>query len=186
MKYEKIVDVDKLKGKTVRDYKGVTQACLKKLFDYHEDGYLIWRENQGTQKVKGQRAGWVTKRGYSRISIKDVKFEAHRIIFLWHFGYLPASVDHKDRDPSNNRIENLRPACLATQAQNQRSRQGASSAYKGVSWNKRKKIFFVYIQANKKKHYLGTYKSEVAAAKAYDAKAKELQGEYAVLNFPGS
>ena len=33
-------------------------------------------------------------------------------------------------------------------------------------------------------HYLGTFDSAVDAARHYDAKARELHGEYAILNFP--
>jgi hypothetical protein len=32
--------------------------------------------------------------------------------------------------------------------------------------------------------WLGSFKNEIAAAKAYDAAAKEYHGEYARLNFP--
>jgi len=40
------------------------------------------------------------------------------------------------------------------------------------------------IQIGGKRHSLGGYATPEEAAKVYDAKAREVQGEYAVLNFP--
>ena len=37
---------------------------------------------------------------------------------------------------------------------------------------------------NHKRLFLGRYKVEAKAARAYDAKAKELFGEFALFNFP--
>jgi hypothetical protein len=37
-----------------------------------------------------------------------------------------------------------------------------------------------------KKIFIGYFDDETAAARAYDAKAKELYGEFAALNFPVS
>ena len=34
---------------------------------------------------------------------------AHNIIFFMHYGFIPKRVVHFDRDPMNNRIENLHP-----------------------------------------------------------------------------
>jgi len=39
-----------------------------------------------------------------------VYYSEHVLIFIYHHGYRPTIVDHKDRDVRNNRIENLRPA----------------------------------------------------------------------------
>ena len=39
------------------------------------------------------------------------------------------------------------------------------------------------IQFEKKKHHLGYFTDQIAAAKAYDKKASQLHGEYACLNF---
>ena len=93
-------------------------------------------------------------------------------------------VDHINHNGLDNRKQNLR---LCTHAQNQkntRPRSGGTSKYKGVHWEKTKKKFRAKIMYNRKSIHLGYFDDEIAAAKAYDKKAKELFGEYAYLNFP--
>lgn len=57
-------------------------------------------------------------------------------------------------------------------------------SYKGVYFHKCQQKFNVRISANNKRFDLGYYDSAEEAARAYDAKAKELFGEFAYLNFP--
>lgn len=58
-----------------------------------------------------------------------------------------------------------------------------SSGYIGVSLKKGTTKYASYITYNKKIIHLGYYTTATEAAKAYDAKAKELFGEFANLNF---
>ena len=76
---------------------------------------------------------------------------------------------------------------LCTQAQNIYNalpRLNCTSKYKGVYRNKKTNRYHAAIQHKGKKFYLGSFKNEIDAAKAYDKKAKELFGEFAYLNFP--
>ncbi|MGB8227402.1 MAG: AP2/ERF family transcription factor [Sedimentisphaerales bacterium] len=92
-------------------------------------------------------------------------------------------VDHKDRHSLNNSRSNLRLATKHQNCYNQKKRRGQTSKYKGVYRDKlgywRAKIHF-----DSKIIYLGCYKNEIDAAKAYDEAAKKYHGEFAVLNFP--
>ncbi len=97
-------------------------------------------------------------------------------------------VDHKDFNGLNNQVNNTR---VATSSQNNAYRRVfGESKYCGVSPKRTKyrgRVYTYYttsIQLNKKRIYIGTFKSEVDAAIAYDKKAKELHGEFAFLNFP--
>ena len=45
-------------------------------------------------------------------------------------------------------------------------------------------VFEVKIRYKRKLKYIGRFKNEIKAAKAYDKKARELFGEFAYLNFP--
>jgi len=52
-----------------------------------------------------------------------------------------------------------------------------------VDWAKDMKRWRTRILVNGKRLYLGSFKNEIAAAKAYDEAAKRYHGEYAALNF---
>jgi len=71
------------------------------------------------------------------------------------------------------------PLKIVNQVKKQR---GASSQYRGVC--KKGSRWYAMIQVDKKKHWCGSYLSEMTAAEAYEKKAYELLGDKAVLNFP--
>jgi hypothetical protein len=94
-------------------------------------------------------------------------------------------VDHINIDGMDNRSANLR---AATRAQNSRNRKKfpkqCSSKYKGVSWHKNSLKWQAEVMFEKKRIYLGYFKNEIDAAKAYDEAAKKYHGEFACPNFP--
>jgi hypothetical protein len=90
-------------------------------------------------------------------------------------------VDHKNGNPLDNRLENLRPATLA---QNQWNKSKRSGSYKGVNWMPRQRRWQASIRVNGVYMYLGLYQSEADAAKAYDLAALKWHKEFARLNFP--
>lgn len=71
-------------------------------------------------------------------------------------------------------LDNCRWANKSTQQRNQRKRKGGSSKYKGVYWLKSEGLWVANITINYKKHYLGRFKNEVDAAKAYDNSHEQL------------
>ena len=89
----------------------VTQEQLKELVEYKE-GFLIAKVKWADKIVVGSIIGTKNKDGYLQVGIQKKKYYVHRLIFLYHFGFLPESVDHIDGDKNNNRIENLRAASL--------------------------------------------------------------------------
>jgi hypothetical protein len=94
-------------------------------------------------------------------------------------------VDHINGNKIDNRRANLR---IVTRSQNQMNRmksgEGMSSKFKGVSFAALRQRWVAYITQDRIKIQIGYYKDELAAARAYDAKARELFGEFAYLNFP--
>ena len=124
----------------------------------------------------------VTEYAYAytgRVNGKNQLVRMHRVISRAAPSQL---VDHIDFDGLNNRRSNLRLCTVAENARHSKSRGGAS-AFKGVTKYQGGR-WVGYITANSKQIYLGIFDSELDAAKAYDAKAKELHGEFAYLNFP--
>lgn len=92
-------------------------------------------------------------------------------------------VDHINHNTLDNRKQNLRICTHAENIRNQKIKR-YSSKYKGVYWDKFNKKWKVQIMYNYKNYNLGRYILEEEAAKAYDKAAKELFGEFALLNFP--
>lgn len=93
-------------------------------------------------------------------------------------------VNHINGDGLDNRRENLQ---ICTRQQNmfahQRKRKDASSTYRGVCWHKQKKRWSAQITHNDKDVHIGYFDAEKSAARAYDAKARELFGPHASPNF---
>lgn len=92
-------------------------------------------------------------------------------------------VDHKDHKSLNNTRMNLRIATRSQNVCNNKKPRGCSSKYKGVHLNKALGNWTVIIKFEGRTIYLGCYKNEIDAAKAYDKAARELHKEFAVLNF---
>lgn len=91
-------------------------------------------------------------------------------------------IDHINHNTLDNRKQNLRVCTLSQNGANQIKRKGLSSIFKGVTWDKSKNKWMAQIMIHKKHFYLGRYKDEIEAAKAYDKKAKIAFGEFAKLN----
>lgn len=91
-------------------------------------------------------------------------------------------VDHINGNSLDNRRKNLR---LVTQSQNMMNtgiRSTNKSGYKGVCFANREKKWLATIWKDNKQIYLGFFDEKEDAAKAYNNAARELHGEYAVLN----
>lgn len=91
-------------------------------------------------------------------------------------------LDHKDRDPRNNRRDNLR---LATRSQNQANaslRVDSTSGYKGVCLHASRR-WVAKIQVKRVRIHLGLFDSPEEAAKAYDRASRAYFGEFANTNF---
>lgn len=110
------------------------------------------------------------------------KIYMHRLIVGAQPGQL---VDHVSGMTLDNRRSNLR---ICTSSQNQMNRKATSrdrsSRYKGVGWDKKRQCFSAGIGIDGKCIYLGLYRTDEDAARAYDAGARKYFAEYAKLNFP--
>lgn len=118
---------------------------------------------------------WCFKDGkYPLARIKGKNVYLHHLILKSTF-----LVDHIDRNPLNNRRSNLRPSNKSTNSMNSKLRTDNTSGIKGVSWNKEKSLWEVYITKNKNRHRLGYFKElKDAALKRADAEMKVF-GEFA-------
>jgi hypothetical protein len=162
----------------------LTQKYVKSILDYN-DGFLYWKVCKGRNVHIGDRAASLQKmdsgdRYVIRINYKS--YYCSRIIFLWHKGFLPECVDHKDRYKLNDKINNLRAASKSQNCKNKSSLSGSTSKYLGVHFYKASKKWRAMIYISGKNKLLGTFLKEDEAALAYNEAAKIHFKEFANLN----
>jgi len=150
----------------------LTQEDVKSLFEYKE-GKLFWKMDRARGKVKaGSEAGCLSSHGYKRLMIGYKEIPSHRIVYLWHHGYMPKVVDHIDSNPLNNKIENLREATAQTNQYNRKLSKNNSSGCKNVSWHEKQKRWQVHIKHNKTTHCWYVEDFELAELVAHEARTK--------------
>jgi len=92
-------------------------------------------------------------------------------------------VDHENHNGLDNSRENLRLATFAQNSANRRVPVIGSSKYKGIILRKDTGTWIARIGYKGERIYLGSFKAEIEAAKAYDAAARKYHGDFASLNF---
>lgn len=157
----------------------VTQFILWDMFDYdRHNGKLIHRHTVQGGKRKGESAGAPHNAGYLQILIQGRKYLIHRLVWLYHYGYMPSQIDHINRDRSDNRLENLRECSYSQNHGNRGLGKNNTSGAKGVYLDKRDGYWFVRM-ANE---YKGRFKTKDDAIKAYDIAAREYFENFALTN----
>ena len=128
----------------------LTAEYIRSILDYNpETGVFTWKVGRKGVK-KGAIAGKIQASGYMRIMVEGKRYYAHRLAWLYHYGECPKGhLDHKDRDPANNAISNLRE-CTNGENQHNSTKCWGSSKYRGVSWHKKANKWIAHIGVNKK------------------------------------
>jgi hypothetical protein len=138
-------------------------------FDY-KNNCLYWKS--------GKLAGWKDK-DYQKVQFKNKNYYAHQIIFALHHGYIPKLIDHIDRNPQNNCIENLREANKSQNRQNSKLNKNSLSGIKGVHWSEKAKKWRVSFKVNDKYKSFGYYFDIECAKFIADAMRNKYHGKYA-------
>lgn len=156
----------------------LTQDQLKAKLRYRpETGLFYWvRPGKFHSQRKNRVAGATNKGGYIVIRINTRLYRAHRLAWLYVYGSPPKSLDHINRNPSDNRVENLRP-CTQSQNMVNMAQRGTKTGFRGVE--QRGKRFKAYIHANGGKIFLGSYSTPEEASAAHEARRIELWGDFA-------
>ncbi len=158
----------------------------------------VVRRKEGSHynwKNKTQVRTYLSNRGYQCVHLyknsKCYRFQIHRLLAEL---FIPnpsnkAEVNHIDGNPLNNNLSNLEwvthqenivhayknGLVKADRNLTQRvKRKNASSSYRGVNYDTKREKWFVSFKWKKKTIYVGRFKDELEAAKAYDSKVKEL------------
>jgi hypothetical protein len=157
----------------------LTQETVKELFTLDgTTGILFWRKRLLGNVHPGTVAGGNVK-GRWFIAIDGQRYLRSRLVFLYVHGWLPKIVDHRDRNPLNDRPGNLRPA---TRTQNNANSKGRSKSGlpKGViRCQSLKNPYQAQITVNKVNRSLGCFATPDLAHAAYLKAALEEFGEFA-------
>lgn len=141
-----------------------------------------------TGKLKQLKKAHKSTRNGPRLEFKlggtRIRVFAHKAAWFLHYGIWPPLLDHRDGDPLNNKIKNLREA---TKFQNEWNRKaaGTSSKYKNVCFYPRRqgrKKYKVRVQAHGTRRIIGWYATEQEAAEAAKEAMERLHGEFALHN----
>jgi len=115
----------------------LTIPRLKEVLNYDpESGVFTWAKNR-TRASKGKIAGGVDGHGYLIVCIDGVRHSAHRLAWLYVYGYLPEEIDHQNHVRSDNRIINLRATDRSGNGKNTSKPLNNKSGVVGVSWTQR-------------------------------------------------
>lgn len=173
-----------------------SQEYLHQCFEYLEDGKLVRKllsrayfatdhAYNTAKRYAGKEAGTDLGKGYRKVRVvyqgENQIFLAHRIIWTMHYGEIPANteIDHKDTNPANNRIDNLRIASSSKNHCNANLRSDNTSGVKGVFWSKRLGLWRAMIQLNRKKVEIGCFENITDASKAIETARTNLHAEFA-------
>ena len=144
-----------------------------------ENSGLIWVIQNGQRAKPGQIAGSLRKyiNGVNfridwTIGFEGKTYNVARIIYTKLYeDPKELTVDHIDRNPLNNNINNLRLANRKEQNVNQNLRSDNKSGARGVTWIKEVKKWQAYARINNKPKHLGLYNCLLDAANAYNKAA---------------
>lgn len=143
-------------------------------------GVLTWKVDRGLAKV-GNPAGCTNDLGYILVGIDGRLYRAHRIIWAMVHGECPPEleIDHKDRDPSNNRLDNLRLATRTDNNRNMKMKHHNATGFKGVSIHPCTGKYRARITVDRKEVALGCFDTPEEAYAAYCKAANDLHGDFA-------
>lgn len=155
---------------------GVTAEFLRENLAYEPaTGVFLWKK-RGPGRTLGRGLGTKVWAGYLTMKVNGEVWLAHRLAWLYIHGEWPVgSIDHIDGNRSNNAIANLR---IATAAQNAARRPTTRKLSPSRGVFPHGPGFVARLHHAGKRYYLGYFPTADAAKAAYEAKAKEIHGEF--------
>jgi len=147
----------------------ITQEIVKEFFYYKEGSLYTAKSRQGVWK--DLKAGSLRHNGYYYVRFQNKMYLEHRLIFLYHHGYLPKVIDHTDGSKTNNKIENLREATQAQNCWNMKKPNTNTTGVKGVWFDKERNKWYAEFKTEGKKNYVGRFDTlEEATERLHEAR----------------
>jgi hypothetical protein len=139
-------------------------------------------DNATSLQPRCGRAGFPNgKGGRYAIWIDGARYYTAPLAWFYQTGSWPKNkIDHRDRNPRNDRFINLREATVSQNSANKGLRSDNKSGYIGVFWHWRLGKWGVRIDQT----HVGFFDDIEEAAAARDEAALREHKEFAVLNLP--
>lgn len=165
--------------KAIENLIGV-KYCTNNVYDLSGEYGVLWTTNTNEEvyfdlcnATKILNHTWSSNsQGYPVATIDGQKTMMH--VFLGYKRY-----DHKDRNPKNNRTDNLRPCTQQENLQNRSRFKNNTSGFTGVQWNKENQNWRAKIKINSVAIDLGSFINKEDAIKARLTAEKKYFGEFA-------
>ena len=161
--------------------KPIKQTYFSQLFYYCPTSKtgLRFKHDGKTPSCKGWRkagdeAGGLTKSGYYSVRVDGENYMVHRIIWALNHGDLEYGlIDHKDKNRSNNKIENLRLVTHSINCKNSSIKKHNKTGHIGITFQKKFNIYTATWSNDEaeqqRKHFSATkYGKELALALAVE------------------
>jgi len=146
----------------------MTETISDYLEYYPTTGELFWKKSPSNVVKKGSRAGSIDSSGQRQIKFKGKVYQASHVIWFIVHNRWPIEIDHKDRNPDNNALTNLREV---SHQQNCHNRKRANqSGFPGVSRKGNK--WLARITLDGVTYRLGTFDTPELASAAYQQAAQ--------------
>jgi hypothetical protein len=145
-----------------------------------ERGELYWRESRRCVRA-GDRAGCkANAAGYWCVKIDQRIYPLHRVMWLLvHGTWPPHEIDHINRNPSDNRIANLRLATRADNACNRGRAKNNTSGVTGVTWDGQRNKWLARAWHGRRRMVGGYFDSFDEAVAARRAAVAVMHGQFA-------
>ena len=114
--------------------------------------------------------------------MNNKKVYLHRYLTNAKKGEIVDHINEGTNDISNHTNDNLRIASASENSHNRKKKNGCSSEFYGVDFQKKKNKWRSRVRKDGKEYCAGEYLTELDAAKAYNKKALEIYGDKAKLN----
>lgn len=144
-----------------------------------EEGTFTWKVKPAYWKAPGTVAGCVRGARYRVITWRGVHYPGSHVAWAMVHGRWPeAEIDHIDRNPSNDRIANLREASSAENKRNRVVRRDSGTGVKGVRFHKPTGRYQARIRHVGREVHIGLFDTLAEAEAAYVEMAKKLHGHF--------
>lgn len=144
-----------------------TDQSLRENFSYDPETGLITRLKVHGSRKPGEPVGKDHRDGHLNIKFQGTAYYAHRLAWFLHYGEWPAgNIDHRDGDPQNNRISNLRLASNRDNCMNLGLSIRNKSGITGVFWDSKANRWLARIKLDRVTKHLGQFHTIFDAAAA--------------------